>query len=303
MLNEHCAAQRPTIWRASALAVAACVEITGCGTVEAEAVQRARAKVRAELALNAVARESYVEQLEERLDRAQVSLGLTKEVMEDLRVRLDDAEERNARLREENARLLAELTSLRERVGRSRRREGGKASAEVVGPKTLSALVPLVQRGVVEVLLRNGNWVLQLPAGALFESGRAEIGASGRIVLLQVATALRTLTTYKIHVAGHTDNLPMTGSRFLSNWELSIARALAVLKLLAMEGVPQEVLAVVGYGQFAPLVSNATLEGRARNRRTEITLVPTAERTQSDDTDAASDLHAALRDESIGLAR
>jgi chemotaxis protein MotB len=88
-----------------------------------------------------------------------------------------------------------------------------------------------------------------------------------------VADALRNVQGKVIRVEGHTDNVPASGSAFASNWELSSARALAVVRFLQEQGVDPTKLAAAGYGEFQPIGSNDTPEGRSLNRRIEIVLV------------------------------
>ena len=73
-----------------------------------------------------------------------------------------------------------------------------------------------------------------------------------------------------VRVEGHTDNRPISNSRFRSNWELSTARAMVVLRKLASEGVPAERLSAAGYGEFRPVASNAAEDGRKQNRRVDL---------------------------------
>jgi len=71
-------------------------------------------------------------------------------------------------------------------------------------------------------------------------------------------------------VEGHTDNLPIHTERFHSNWELSAARAISVIKYLHQNGIPQERLSALGYGEYRPVAPNDTPEHRSLNRRIEI---------------------------------
>jgi chemotaxis protein MotB len=81
----------------------------------------------------------------------------------------------------------------------------------------------------------------------------------------------------RFQVAGHTDSAPITAAtkkKYPTNWELSTARAIAVVKILVGDGVEANTLSAAGYGPYDPVASNATPDGEAKNRRIEITLVP-----------------------------
>jgi chemotaxis protein MotB len=107
----------------------------------------------------------------------------------------------------------------------------------------------------------------------LFAPGSAELRPEGMIVVDTVADALASLPN-RIAVEGHTDDVPISTGRFPSNWELSTARAGAVLRYLVdRHGIPQSRLEAGGYADQRPLESNATPEGRARNRRVDIAVL------------------------------
>ncbi len=108
----------------------------------------------------------------------------------------------------------------------------------------------------------------------LFDSGQTAIKPAGRDALLQVAKVLATVPGRTFQVAGHTDNVPIQNARFPSNWELSTARAVEVVKLLVAQGVAPGELSAAGYGEFDPVAGNDAPDGRAKNRRIEITLQP-----------------------------
>ncbi|HNV00021.1 MAG: OmpA family protein [Verrucomicrobia bacterium] len=111
----------------------------------------------------------------------------------------------------------------------------------------------------------------------LFDSGEAELKTEGQEILRKVAAVLAQHPKRRIHVIGHTDNVPIRASaraRYPSNWELSTARALAAVRFLIDEaGVDPQRLGAVGYGEFRPLADNATPEGRAKNRRIAIVVL------------------------------
>jgi chemotaxis protein MotB len=123
----------------------------------------------------------------------------------------------------------------------------------------------------------------------LFDSGEAVLKSEGEQVLQQIAAVLAQHPTRQIHVIGHTDNVPIRAgarNRFASNWELSTARATAAVRFLSEKaGVNPCHLGAVGYGEFHPLADNATVEGRAKNRR--IALVVLSEELAGADTTPA----------------
>ena len=75
-----------------------------------------------------------------------------------------------------------------------------------------------------------------------------------------------------MQVEGHTDNIPISNDEFPSNWELSVARAIAVSKIMIENGIQPNRINVAGYGEFRPLVENESLENRNKNRRIELKL-------------------------------
>lgn len=120
-----------------------------------------------------------------------------------------------------------------------------------------------------------GKLTLTILDRVMFDSGEAELKPGGAAVMRQIAQFLAQHPDVKIQVVGHTDNVPIHTSRFPSNWELSVARALAAVHYLTERAdvAPQRVSAA-GCGEFRPIADNRTADGRARNRRIAITLLP-----------------------------
>jgi len=127
--------------------------------------------------------------------------------------------------------------------------------------------------GVVSVRPDDRGLVLSLGEHVLFDAGRAQVKESASGALAAVAAILRKSGCNAV-VEGHTDSLPISNARFASNWELSTARATSVLaQLLERHGVLPERLSAAGYAEFRPIASNATPEGRVRNRRVDVVLL------------------------------
>src|SRR5579859_3747509 len=135
----------------------------------------------------------------------------------------------------------------------------------------------MIDAGHLKVTTRHGRVVLQLHNDVLFDKGEAEVKADGKQALGEIAATLRGVGGKRFQVAGHTDTEPITTDKkkdFPTNWELSAARAIAVVKILVGQGVDPGTLSAAGYGPYDPVASNATPDGQAKNRRIEITLVP-----------------------------
>lgn len=113
----------------------------------------------------------------------------------------------------------------------------------------------------------NELWVeTELNSSLLFASADALPSDQAFTIIDKVAAILKPFEN-PIHVEGFTDNFPISTAQYPTNWELSSARASSIVRMLAMQGVNPQRLASVGYGEFQPVANNATVEGRARNRR------------------------------------
>ena len=125
--------------------------------------------------------------------------------------------------------------------------------------------------------LENGIRV-RMSADLLFHEGGVEVSPAGRAALDKVAPTL-TAGTFQTDVVGNTDNLPIGAElapRYPTNWELAGARAAEVVRYLQKDGVDPSRMRAISAGQYQPVASNDTAQGRAQNRRTDILLRPTS---------------------------
>ena len=205
-----------------------------------------------------------------------------------LQAQLDETTAINAKLRAELERLgknvdamlqekgtLAKaLDDTKARLEELRRAQAAAEARAQLFQQFVQKLKKMIDAGQLKVATRAGRLVIQLPNDVLFDSGQTAIKPAGRDALSQLAKVLVSVKGRAFQVGGHTDNVPIQTSRFPSNWELSTARAVEVVKLLVASGVDPHELSAAGYGEFDPIASNDQPDGRAKNRRIEITLQP-----------------------------
>lgn len=128
----------------------------------------------------------------------------------------------------------------------------------------------------VKLQMMEKGLVITVVGDLLFDSGKAVIKKEGYSILDKVGAILgQELSEYNVGIEGHTDNVPIKRSKWKSNWELSTARALSVVHYMVNErGINPERLSAIGYGEYRPVSTNDTKEGRHLNRRVEIVILP-----------------------------
>jgi chemotaxis protein MotB len=134
----------------------------------------------------------------------------------------------------------------------------------------------MIDSGALDISIRRGRMIVEMPAAVLFDSGSAELSEAGRDTVVQVAKVLRNVPRHRFLVGGHTDNVPAV-KQYKSNWDLSAARAVRVTETLTSHGVAPKRLVIAGYSEFDPIASNGSDTGRQKNRRIEIILEPYVE--------------------------
>lgn len=189
-------------------------------------------------------------------------LAKTREKLEQEKVAASlDAEQArkySAQLEKEKSALEQERTAL------------AKKSAEYEA--LASSLDGEIKAGRIQVSELKGKLTVRMAEKVLFPSGSATVSKAGKATLEKIAVAFKDVKGRMIRVEGHTDNVPIKTERFPSNWELSSARAIAVVRILQDQGVDPGLLGAAGYASFQPVAANDTADGRAQNRRIEISL-------------------------------
>ena len=150
-----------------------------------------------------------------------------------------------------------------------------KSLQELTGlnnPNILDDMDDIAEDSAMAVDTNEAKVVVRVPGASLFKPGQADLQLSGRPILDEVIAVIRKYPDYKIHIQGHTDDDPISTDRFPTNWELSAARATAVLRYFFDKGVEPEKMTATGYADTFPLASNDTDQGRSLNRRVEFVL-------------------------------
>jgi len=236
-----------------------------------------------------------------------VTRGKHERIVDELRSERDtlaqkvrDLQRSNRALGEERVRLLDDMEDLRQerealaadvaKLERTRdllethlreREEEVEKLAKLSGSyeSLVNDLEAEVASGQIQIEQLREGLRLNLSQDILFRSGQVDLEPYGVKVLRKVASQLEGMTQH-VEVQGHSDDVPLSPSlakRWGTNWELAAARASRVVRLFQEQGIAADRLRAVSYGPYAPVADNDTPEGRARNRRIEIRLIPVEE--------------------------
>ena len=143
------------------------------------------------------------------------------------------------------------------------------ANSETPGVSLSAELAGVVQASEEMQVRELENGTLLSLGGATFLTGSDELSSEAHEVLGRIVEPLSSGVA-DIQIAGHTDDVPISGGRFPSNWELSAARAISVARVLIEAGIPAKRISVAGYAHTKPVASNESDEGRRENRRVEV---------------------------------
>ena len=247
----------------------------------------------AELEQDIVAMEAYRAQLEEQLKTLMVKTKAGEKDLTSEREISAAAKAQLAMLNNQLAELRAQIAALNQALEASEARDKEqKAQISDLGKRLNAALAAKVQelaryrseffgrlRDVLgnrkDIRIVGDRFVFQ--SELLFASGSARLGQPGREQMAALARTLRDISksipdeiNWVLRVDGHTDREPIHTTEFPSNWELSTARAISVVRFLQSQGIPPERLAATGFGEYQPISDGDTDEARSKNRRIEL---------------------------------
>lgn len=197
--------------------------------------------------------------------------GILRSRSDSLSQTISELRRKVAGLEEENAKLKAENASL----VKAREEQVQKVSSTY--ESLLEKMKSEISQGQVTISELKGKLTVNMVDSILFDSGKAEVKKGGLEILGKVVSILKDVNDKSIRIEGHTDNVQISralAQRYPTNWELSAARAINVARYLQGQGIDPGQLSAVAYGEWKPVATNDTVEGRAKNRRIEIILVP-----------------------------
>jgi len=209
--------------------------------------------------------------LEEQVAGLEARIATTMDYVRELEANLEKLGGDKAAMAEKYKSTLEEQQRLIDEM----KRKQAQAQARLDTMKgMLAKFKSLIAGGKLNVRIRDGKLMLELPSAVLFESGKAEVSEDGLKTLGEVAGVLSQIKDREFQVAGHTDDVPITSGKFKDNWSLSTERAVAVVRAMQEMGVRAKNLSASGYSEFRPMVANDSKDHKAQNRRIEIILMP-----------------------------
>ena len=215
--------------------------------------------------------EAQLKETQAKLADIEAKLAAANAARDDLSKQLDQSVQK---LTGEKSQLFQTLAAARSQLEELNKQKAAAEARAATYRELTQKLRAMTDAGQLQVKIRDGRMLIALPNDVLFESGKALLKQEGKDAIAKVTDVLKTLTDRKFQVAGFTDDDAIHTTRFPSNWELSTARAVDVVRFMIAQGMPPASVAAVGYGEFAPVVPNDSDEHKAQNRRIEIALQP-----------------------------
>jgi len=220
--------------------------------------------------------------IEERFNGLQAEKERLTAERNDLDARLNTLKEETNRTIEEQRNRNTELEGDKQMLGESiallkKSKEAEVKTVSKTYEEVFAVMKDEIEQGQIAITELQGKLTMDVLDKILFDSGQAEVKPEGLAVLKRVVEILITVTDKVIRIEGHTDNIPIAGTlakRYPTNWELSAARALNVTHFLEKKGIDPSILSAAAFGEYQPVAENDTPEGRAKNRRIAIILLP-----------------------------
>ena len=203
--------------------------------------------------------------------------GQRNELDKVLKSKSDDLSKTISESRTKVADLEAENKKLKENVAQLQAKSEKVEQESNTYKELMQEMKGEIAQGQIAITELKGKLTMDVVDKILFASGEAAVKKEGLAVLKRVVDILKNVKDKNIRIEGHTDNIKITSRLakvYPTNWELASARAIKVAKYLQQQGIEPEVLSATSFGEYQPLADNSTPEGRSKNRRIAIILLP-----------------------------
>jgi chemotaxis protein MotB len=264
--------------KSSLTALVLAASLTGCVTKSSyEKLQLEHDATQSQLEQRNAALKAQEQQLAQGKQREQeldAALAAEKEQAQALQQRIGLLEAERARVLKDRNAMEASVAEMTTALAELQKRKEESEARMGEYRALLSKFRSLIDAGKLKVRIVEGRMVVVLASDVLFPSGSATLSKEGRAAVGEVAPLLASIPRRQFQVEGHTDDVPISTAQYPSNWELAAARALNVSRTLRDAGLPANRLSAASFGDSKPAAANGTSEGRAQNRRIEITIVP-----------------------------
>lgn len=179
-------------------------------------------------------------------------------------------------LTSQRERMLTEKQNLAQEVEELRRLRAAAETRNAQYKRILEKLHKMIDAGTLQVKVRNGRMLVQMPSDVVFPAGSTRIKPVASEAITELAQTIKEFPDRKFQVVGHSDSTPIHSARFPSNWELSTQRAIEVVRLMIEAGVPPQMLSAAGQAEFDPIApeSDESSEAKMMNRRVELVFMP-----------------------------
>ncbi|MEN6319039.1 MAG: OmpA family protein [Syntrophaceae bacterium] len=180
-------------------------------------------------------------------------------------------------LKEAFANATSEQAKLKENLVELKKKEAEVQTESNTYKQLMQEMKGEIAKGQITISELQGKLTMDVVDKILFASGQSEVKKEGLAILQRVVEILKNVKDKSIRIEGHTDNIKIKGrlaKQYPSNWELSAARAINVTKYLQQQGLDPTLLSATAFGEYKPIANNDTPEGRAKNRRIAIILLP-----------------------------
>lgn len=263
---------RTPILLAAAVTVSACVTQSTYDALRSEADATQATLEERNAALNEATRKLEAQQ--KKSQSLEAALAEEKQTVQELNARIAKLMLDMQAASKDKSKLQSNLQEMTAALAELEKRRAATEARINEFKALLARFKSLIDAGKLKVRIVEGRMVVVLATDILFGSGSASLSKDGKAAIAEVARLLTDIPDRKFQVEGHSDNVPISTAQYPSNWELASGRAVNVVKAMIDAGMPKERISAASYADSRPAQPNDSAEGKAANRRIEISIVP-----------------------------